>query len=160
MTQTTEKAPPFTAIDQNNKEVSLNQYKGQNVVLFFYPKDNTPGCTLEAKDFTALQPEFEALNTVVIGVSKDSVSSHQNFCQKQDITLTLLSDPDMKLIEPYGVWQEKKNYGKTYMGIVRTTVLINQNGEIEKRWNNVRVKGHAAAVLKEVTQLQEKSEDE
>jgi peroxiredoxin Q/BCP len=153
MTQTTEKAPLFTAVDQDSKRVSLDQYNGQNVVLFFYPKDNTPGCTLEAKDFTALQPEFASLNTVIIGVSKDSVSSHQNFCQKQAITLTLLSDPDMKLIEPYGVWQEKKNYGKTYMGIVRTTVLINQNGEIEKRWNNVRAKGHAQRVLDTVKAL-------
>tara|TARA_B100001758_G_C18312298_1_gene558521 strand:+ start:548 stop:1030 length:483 start_codon:yes stop_codon:yes gene_type:complete len=150
----------FNSIDQTNKPVTLSQYKGHNIVLFFYPKDNTPGCTVESQDFSTLKSEFDKLNTVILGISKDSVQSHQNFCKKQNLTVNLLSDPDMTIIEPYGVWQEKKNYGKTYMGIVRTTVLIDGEGIVKKVWKNVKVKGHAAAVLKEVTQLQEKSEDE
>ncbi len=147
----------FNSIDQTNKPVTLSQYKGHNIVLFFYPKDNTPGCTVESQDFSTLKSEFDKLNTVILGISKDSVQSHQNFCKKQNLTVNLLSDPDMTIIEPYGVWQEKKNYGKTYMGIVRTTVLIDGEGIVKKVWKNVKVKGHAAAVLKEVTKLQEVS---
>ena len=157
MLQNNIQAIEFTVSDHTNTPVSLSQFKGQNVVLFFYPKDNTPGCTVESQDFSTLKSEFDKLNTVILGVSKDSVQSHQNFCKKQNLTVSLLSDPDMKIIEPYGVWQEKKNYGKTYMGIVRTTVLIDTKGIIRKVWKNVRVKGHAAAVLKEVTKLQEVS---
>ena len=147
------KAPEFTLNDHTNAPVSLSQFSGQNVVLFFYPKDNTPGCTLESQDFSALKEEFLVHNTVVYGVSKDSVQSHQNFCEKQNLTVPLLSDPEMTIIASYGVWQEKKNYGKTYMGIVRTTILIDGDGMLRKMWKNVTVKGHAQSVLQVVKDL-------
>jgi peroxiredoxin Q/BCP len=150
MKKENEKAPEFTAIDQTNTSICLSQFAGQNVVLYFYPKDNTPGCTVEANAFSQLNDAFKHHNTVVIGVSKDTIQSHQTFCQSQKLRITLLSDPDMTLIEPYGIWQEKKNYGKTYMGIVRSTFLIDGQGIIKKVWKNVKVKGHAETVLKTV----------
>lgn len=143
-------APAFTVKNQDGEDVSLGQFEGKNVVLYFYPKDNTPGCTTEAIDFTASIDAFKELNTEILGVSKDSVSSHRSFCDKHSLGITLLSDPDMSIIEPYGVWQEKKNYGKTYMGIVRTTVWITSDNVIKKIWSNVRVKNHVNAVLDEI----------
>ena len=133
--------------DQNNTIHTLAEYKGKRIILFFYPKDNTPGCTKEAVGFNELDDQFRKKNCVVIGVSKDSVKSHQKFVKKYDLEITLLSDPDMKLISKYEVWREKKNYGKTYMGIVRTTVLLDENGFVDKYWDNVKVRGHVQDVL-------------
>ena len=145
-------APSFTLKNEKNESVSLSDYKGKNVVLFFYPKDNTPGCTKESIAFSDHLAQFEQENTVVLGVSKDSVASHEKFCNKYDLKITLLSDPELDMIKDYGVWQEKKNYGKTYMGIVRSTYLINTEGVIEKVWTNVKVKDHVEAVLEQAKQ--------
>ncbi len=147
MLETGQTAASFTLNDQNGMPVSLSQFKGKKVVLYFYPKDDTPGCTVEAIDFTAKAAEFQQKNTVVLGISKDSVASHQKFCEKHRLGISLLSDPDGTVLEAYGVWQEKKNYGKTYMGIVRSTFLIDETGIIQKGWKNVKVEGHAQAVL-------------
>ena len=144
-------APDFTVLNQSCKEVSLSQFKGKKVVLYFYPKDDTPGCTTEAIGFTNLSSQFAANNAVVLGVSKDSVDSHAQFCQKYDLTVDLLSDNDMVVINPYGIWQEKTNYGKSYMGIARSTYLIDENGRIQHVWKNVKTADHAEAVLKVVS---------
>lgn len=138
--------------DQSNTLRSLEEFKGKKVVLFFYPKDNTPGCTKEAVGFSEKKSDFDAANTVLVGVSKDSVKSHQNFVNKFDLKVTLLSDPDINLISHYDVWKEKKNYGKTYMGIVRTTLVLDEQGAVIKRWDNVKVKDHVQDVLDFVTQ--------
>jgi peroxiredoxin Q/BCP len=151
MLEVGDKAPEFSVLNQIGETVSLSQFKGKKVALYFYPKDDTPGCTIEAIAFTKLKAQFEAANTVILGVSKDSVESHQHFCTKYDLTVQLLSDNDMAIIEPYGVWQEKKNYGKTYMGISRTTYLIDEDGKIAKVWKNVKAEGHAEAVYKVVS---------
>ena len=140
-------AANFSLNNQDGVEISLAQYLGKKVVLYFYPKDLTSGCTTEAVDFTQLQSQFMDSNTVVLGVSKDSISSHLKFCQKKELTIDLLSDEEGEVCEAYGVWQEKKNYGKTYMGIVRSTFLIDENGIIEAIWSPVRVKDHAQTVL-------------
>ena len=146
-------AEPFKGKNQNNQDISLDDFKGKRVILYFYPKDDTPGCTREAIAFSEFKTEFESLNTHIIGVSKDSVSSHQKFCEKHNLTIDLISDPDLEILNQYGVWQEKKNYGKTYMGIVRSTFLINENAQIVKEWRNVRVNGHVEAVLNSVKEL-------
>ena len=143
-------APDFKVPNQDGKVCELSDYKGKKVVLYFYPKDNTPGCTREGIEFTEKKAVFEALNTVILGVSKDSVKSHQNFCQKHNLGIELLSDESGEMLEAYGVWQEKKNYGKTYMGIVRTTVLIDETGKILEQWDKVRVAGHVDTVLEAV----------
>lgn len=143
-------APDFTLNNEGGKSVSLSGLKGKKVVVYFYPKDNTPGCTIEAKEFSDRAGEFDKNNTVVLGISKDSVQSHQQFCSDHALKVTLLSDPDMKAIEPYGVWQEKTNYGRKYMGIARTTYLIDEKGIIRKVWKNVTAPGHAQKVLEEV----------
>ena len=140
-------APDFTLPRDGEGEVTLSALIGGPVVLFFYPKDNTPGCTTEAVDFTARIAEFDALNCSVLGISKDSVKKHDNFRAKHDLGVALLSDADSDVCEKYGVWQEKKMYGKTFMGIVRTTVLIDANGKIARIWNKVKVAGHAEEVL-------------
>jgi peroxiredoxin Q/BCP len=140
-------APEFTLFDQSNTPVSLSQFKGKWVVIYFYPKDDTPGCTREGIGFSERKEAFEAKNAVILGVSKDSTSSHLAFCQKYNLAITLLSDPDTHMIAAYDAWKEKSNYGKTYMGIVRTTVLIDPDGVISKQWNNVRVDGHVDAVF-------------
>ncbi len=142
-----EKAPSFTLERNGGGTVSLADYRGKKVVLYFYPKDNTPGCTVEAVDFTALADQFDALNTAVIGMSPDSVRSHDNFTSKQNLKVILASDPEKETISAYGVWQEKMNYGKKYMGVVRTTYLIGEDGTVLQSWTNVRAKGHAQAVL-------------
>ncbi|MCW9033130.1 MAG: thioredoxin-dependent thiol peroxidase [Rhodospirillales bacterium] len=140
-------APAFTLPINGGDSLSLESFKGKNVVLYFYPKDSTPGCTTEAQDFRDNLKEFEAANTVIIGASKDSVKRHDNFVAKQEINFPLVSDEEGTLCNDYGVWQEKKNYGKTYMGIVRSTFLIDKEGKIAKIWTKVRVKEHALAVL-------------
>ena len=145
-----DKAPNFTLRNENNNEITLTDYKGKKVILYFYPKDDTPGCTKESNEFSELSDKFKLKNTEIIGISKDSVESHKKFKEKYNLKVTLVSDPEMEAIQAYGVWKEKKNYGKTYMGIVRTTVLINEEGKIEKRWNNVKVNGHCEKVLEAI----------
>lgn len=146
-------APTFKLFNQDNQLCCLEEYKGKRVLLYFYPKDNTPGCTTQAKEFSGLKADFEAHNTVVLGVSKDSVASHKSFCDKQALSINLLADESLDTLKAYGVWQEKKNYGKTYMGIVRSSVLIDTDGTIIKRWNNVKAAGHAQKVLETVANL-------
>lgn len=124
------KAPDFTLPDQDGVEHSLSDYRGKKVILYFYPKDNTAGCTKQACGFAELYPQIREKDAVVLGASKDLVASHKRFQEKFNLPFTLLSDPDHRVIEEYGVWQEKKNYGKTYMGIVRTTYLIDEEGTI------------------------------
>ena len=132
------KAPAFTLPDQDGKMVSLKDFKGQKVVLYFYPKDNTPGCTKQACNFGELLPQFREKGAVVIGVSKDSVASHKKFQEKFGLPFTLLSDPELKVIQAYGVWQEKNMYGKKTMGVVRSTYLIDEKGIIVKAFGKVK----------------------
>jgi len=141
------KAPAFSGTTDGGGSVASKDYKGKKLVLYFYPKDSTPGCTTEAQAFRDLLPEFEKAGAAVVGVSRDSVKRHDNFKAKHDLNFPLLSDEDGTVCEAYGVWQEKKNYGRTYMGIVRSTFLIDEKGKITEIWTNVRVKGHAEAVL-------------
>lgn len=141
------KAPQFTLPDQEGNAVSLSDFIGKKVVLYFYPRDNTPGCTRQACAFAERQEEFAHLGAVVIGVSKDSVSSHQKFAQKYNLPFLLLSDPDLQVLETYGVWQEKKLYGKVSMGVVRSTYLIDEEGVIEKVMPKVKPDQNAAEIL-------------
>ncbi len=141
------KAPEFTLTDKDGKAVSLSDFRGKKVVLYFYPKDNTPGCTRQACAFGGAYAEFRALNAVVIGVSKDSAASHQKFAEKYDLPFILLSDPERKAIEAYGVWQEKKNYGKVSMGVARSTYVIDENGVIEKVMPKVKPDTNAEEIL-------------
>jgi peroxiredoxin Q/BCP len=144
-----DKAPDFTLPTDGNNSVTLAGFKGKkNVVLYFYPKDDTPGCTIEAKDFGALTPEFAKADTIIIGLSKDPVKSHDKFKEKYCLPFTLASDAEDEVCEAYGVWVEKSMYGKTYMGINRATFLIDKKGVIKKVWPKVQVEGHAAEVLK------------
>lgn len=142
-----DKAPDFTAPDHDGTSVTLSELRGQPVVLYFYPKDDTPGCTQEAKDFTELGHAFEAAGAVVIGVSKDSVKKHEKFKLKHDLGVILVSDEEGDICERYGVWGEKSMYGKTFMGITRATFLIDGQGKIARIWPKVSVKGHAEEVL-------------
>jgi len=141
------KAPEFTLKDQNGAEVSLSDFRGKKVVLYFYPRDNTPGCTRQACAFAAAYEGFKAQNVAVIGVSRDSVASHLKFAEKHNLPFILLSDPGLQAIEPYGVWQEKKLYGKVSMGVVRSTYLINEEGVIEKVMPKVKPDTNAAEIL-------------
>lgn len=131
-------APDFTLLNQNGEEISLSQYRGQKVILYFYPKDNTPGCTKQACGFAQLYPDFVKKGAVILGVSKDSVKSHKKFEGKYQLPFTLLSDPDLVAIQAYDVWKEKNMYGKKVMGVVRTTYLINEEGIIEKAYTKVK----------------------
>jgi thioredoxin-dependent peroxiredoxin len=140
-------APDFTLPRDGGGTVSLSALRPGKVVLYFYPKDDTPGCTLEAQDFNARLGDFTAAGTTVIGVSKDSVKSHDKFCKKHGLGIVLASDETGHVSEDYGVWLEKSMYGKTYMGIERTTVLIDGSGKVARVWNKVSVKGHADEVL-------------
>ena len=140
-------APAFTLADKDGRRVSLSDFLGKKVVLYFYPKDNTPGCTRQACAFAAVYSEFEKKNAVVIGISKDSVASHEKFAEKYNLPFILLSDPELQAIQAYGVWQEKKLYGKTSMGIVRTTFLIDEQGKIMKVMPKVKPDTNAAEVL-------------
>lgn len=141
------KAPEFTLPDQNGEKHSLSDYRGQKVVLYFYPKDSTPGCTKQACNFGELLPQFREKGAVVIGVSKDSVASHKKFEEKYGLPFTLLSDVERMVIEAYDVWKEKKNYGKVSMGVVRTTYLIDEEGIIIKAIGNVKAAENPAQML-------------
>ena len=147
MLQVGTKAPQFTLPDQNGNSVSLSDFLGKKVVLYFYPKDNTPGCTRQACAFAASYEQFKARDIVVIGISKDSAASHLKFAQKYDLPFILLSDPELQAIQAYGVWQEKKLYGKVSMGVVRTTYIINEQGIIEKVMPKVKPDTNAADIL-------------
>lgn len=144
------KAPEFTLPDQNGEKHSLSDYRGQKVVLYFYPKDSTPGCTKQACNFGELLPQFREKGAVVIGVSKDSVASHKKFEEKYGLPFTLLSDVERTVIEAYDVWKEKKNYGKVSMGVVRTTYLIDEEGIIIKAIGNVKAAENPAQMLEMV----------
>ncbi len=135
-----EKAPDFQLTDLNGNEVRLADYKGQWVVLYFYPKDNTSGCTKEACDFTELLPRFKEMGSTVIGVSPDSIESHKKFAEKHGLKITLLSDPDKEVLKAYGAWGKKKNYGREYEGVIRSTFIIDPEGNIAWAWKNVRVR--------------------
>ena len=148
-----DQAPAFSLPNQDNVEISLRDLEGKWIVLYFYPKDSTPGCTTEACDFTAALPQFEDLGAVILGVSPDSTTSHQKFIAKQKLEITLLSDQSTETAQSYGVWQLKKFCGKEYMGIVRSTFLINPEGNIAQIWSNVKVKDHANDVKKALTSL-------
>ena len=141
------KAPDFTLPDKDGNPVSLSQFLGKKVILYFYPKDSTPGCTRQAQAFAALNGELEALGAVVIGVSKDSAASHQRFAQKNGLPFLLLSDPELQAIQAYGVWQEKKLYGKVSMGVVRTTYVIDEQGMVEKVMPKVKPDTNAGELL-------------
>ena len=141
------KAPDFTLQDKNGNPVSLSDFQGRKVVLYFYPKDNTPGCTRQACAFARVYEGFKSRDVVVIGISKDSVASHLKFAEKYDLPFVLLSDPDHAVIEQYGVWQEKKLYGKVSMGVVRSTYLINEEGIIEKAMPKVKPDTNAEEIL-------------
>jgi peroxiredoxin Q/BCP len=146
-------APDFTLPRDGGGEVSLSGLKGKKVVLYFYPKDDTSGCTTEAVNFTAHLAAFEAAGAVILGVSKDSVASHDKFRKKHDLGVTLLSDADSDVCERYGVWAEKSMYGKKYMGIERSTFLIDGSGKVARAWHKVKVPGHAEEVLAAVKAL-------
>ena len=141
------KAPDFTLLDKDGKEISLSDFSGKKIVLYFYPKDNTPGCTRQACAFAASYEAFKANDIVVIGVSKDSVASHLKFAQKYELPFILLSDPELKAIQAYDVWQEKKLYGKVSMGVVRSTYIIDEQGMIEKVMPKVKPDTNAAEIL-------------
>ena len=142
-----ELAPNFKIPSSNNEEFELKNNKNKFLIIYFYPRDNTPGCTDEAKDFSKLYKEFKKLNCEIIGISKDSIESHKKFISKFKIPFQLLSDEKIIVLKKYGAWGEKSMYGKKFMGIKRTTVLINPKGKITKIWGNVKVKDHAKEVL-------------
>jgi len=145
-----DKAPAFTLMDKDGNEVSLSDFLGKKVVLYFYPKDNTPGCTRQACAFAAAYNGFREKNLEVIGISKDSTASHAKFAEKYGLPFVLLSDPERQAIESYGVWQEKKLYGKVSMGVVRTTFIIDEQGNIEKIMPRVKPDTNAAEILAEL----------
>jgi len=147
-------APEFCLPNQDDVEICSRDLKGKWIVLYFYPKDNTPGCTTDACEFTEAEAQFDDLNAVILGVSADSPAKHRNFIAKKELSITLLSDESTQMMQAYGVWQLKKNYGKEYMGIVRTTFIIDPKGKIAAIWNNVRVKEHVAKVKEKLAELQ------
>lgn len=148
------KAPAFTLPASTGEKIKLSQFQGeQNVILYFYPRDNTPGCTQEACDFRDNIAQFQNADTVVLGVSTDSLASHEKFAAKYELPFPLLADEDHAVAEKYGVWIEKKNYGKTYMGLQRATFLIDKQGKIAAVWPKVSVKGHVDAVRAKLTEL-------
>lgn len=153
MLQEGKNAPAFNLKDQNDKTLSLNDFKGQKVVLYFYPKDDTSGCTAEACNFRDELPAFNGLNAVILGVSPDSVESHKKFADKYNLTFTLLSDEKKELVQKYGVWKEKSMYGKKYMGVERTTFILDGEGKIRKIFNKVKVPGHNEEVLEALKSL-------
>ena len=142
-----DKAPVFTLLDKDKNEVSLEKFLGKKVVLYFYPKDSTPGCTRQACAFASAYEQFKSNDIAVIGVSKDSIASHVKFAEKYNLPFILLSDPERKVIEAYGVWQEKKMCGKVGMGVVRTTFIIDENGNIEKIMDKVKPDTNAQEIL-------------
>ena len=146
-------APDFTAPTDGGGSVSLAALRGKNVILYFYPKDDTPGCTREACAFRDLAPDFSGADAAILGISKDSVAAHDKFKKKYELTFPLVSDTDGKICESFGVWVEKVNYGRTYMGIERSTFLIDKKGVVRKVWRKVKVDGHAAKVLEALKTL-------
>lgn len=148
-----DKVPDIRLPSSSGKDVSLTDYKGKKIVLYFYPKDDTPGCTTEACEFRDAVKTYEGLNAVIIGVSKDSLKSHDKFMAKYNLPFELLSDEDLKLMELFGVWKEKTMYGKTFLGVNRSTFLIDEKGVIVKAWRNVKVSSHVAEVLDEIKKL-------
>jgi len=146
-------APNFKIASSNNNEFELKKNKNKFLIIYFYPKDNTPGCTKEAKDFSKLYRKFKKLNCEVVGISKDNIESHKKFISKFRIPFQLLSDKKIIALKKYGAWGEKSMYGKKFMGIKRTTVLINPKRKVIKIWNNVKVKNHAAEVLNAVKEI-------
>jgi thioredoxin-dependent peroxiredoxin len=149
-------APDFTLLNQKGEDVSLSELKGKWTVLYFYPKDNTPGCTIEAIDFTASKKEFEQLGAVVLGISPDSVKSHAGFCEKKSLTITLLSDESKDVLKKYGVWDKKKFMGREYIGVIRSTFLIDPKGNVVVVWSPVKVKGHVEEVLDQLKKRSKK----
>ncbi len=148
-----DKAPDFSLADQDDKSASLQDYKGKWVVLYFYPKDDTPGCTTEACEFTAAVEDLGALDAAVLGVSPDSPASHRKFAAKHGLKVRLLSDPQHQALEQYGAWQEKSMYGEKYMGVKRSTFLIDPRGKVAFAWPEVSVKGHVEAVRNKLAEL-------
>ena len=144
------KAPDFTLLNQNGDNISLSDYRGQKVILYFYPKDNTPGCTKQACGFAENYPQFIDKGAVILGVSKDTVASHKKFEEKYQLPFVLISDPELVAIKAYDVWQEKNMYGKKVMGVVRTTYLINEEGYIEKVFGKVKAAENANQMLGEI----------
>lgn len=143
----------FTADATGDQTIRLKDLRGKNVVIYFYPKDSTPGCTTEGRDFSALHAKFKRANTVILGVSRDSIASHEKFKEKQGFTFELLSDPEEKLCRKFDVIHEKSLYGRKFMGVVRSTFLIDADGKLRQEWRNVKVKGHAEEVLEAVKAL-------
>ncbi len=150
-----QKAPQFCALNQDDIEISSNDIQGHWLVLYFYPKDLTPGCTTQACDFTQEKEEFDNMDTIIFGVSPDDPAKHRKFIKKKSLTLTLLSDTDKKMCEDYGVWRLKKFMGKEYMGVIRSTFIINPDNIIVAFWENVKVKNHIEEVKTKLKQLQE-----
>lgn len=148
-----DKAPQFCLPNQDDVEICLRDLKGKWIVLYFYPRDNTPGCTTEACEFTEAQPDFNDLDAIILGVSADTTKKHRSFIEKKELGITLLSDESTDMMQEYGVWQLKKNYGKEYMGIVRTTLIINPQGVVKALFEKVKVKEHVAAVKAELERL-------
>lgn len=149
-----QQAPAFSTVNQSNQPVNLSDFSGnKNVVLYFYPKDDTPGCTIEANQFTALMPEFDKLDTVILGVSKDGCDSHQAFIEKFNLKIDLLADTDGSLCESYGAWQEKERNGEKVMGIVRSTFIIDKQGIIQEASYGVAADGHAEEILEKIKLL-------
>lgn len=145
-----DKAPDFSLETDQGKQVSLKDFSGSRLVLYFYPKDNTSGCTTEALEFTALADQFKDMGAVIVGVSPDSVKSHVNFKEKHNLDIILISDPDKTLCQAYDVWREKSMYGRKYMGVLRSTFIISPDGFIEDAMYNVKAKGHAESILCEL----------
>ncbi len=148
------KAPEFCLPNQDETEICLRDLSGKWVILYFYPKDNTPGCTTQACDFTKSKPEFEDMDAVILGVSPDSPAKHQKFIEKKKLNILLLADEEKELCNLYGVWQLKKFMGREYMGVVRSTFIINPQGEIAAVWGKVKVKEHALQVKEKLSELQ------
>ncbi|MFA6628477.1 MAG: peroxiredoxin [Sulfuricurvum sp.] len=146
-------APDFCLSNQDDVEICSRDLRGKWIVLYFYPKDSTPGCTTEACEFSASMDAYDDMGAIILGVSADSTKSHRNFIAKQNLGITLLSDPTTQMMQEYGVWAMKKNYGKEYMGIVRSTYIIDAKGIVRAAWTNVKVKDHVAKVKEELAKL-------
>lgn len=154
MIKVDEKAPEFCLLNQDDIEICMRDIKGKWIILYFYPKDNTAGCSAEACEFTDALPDFADMDAIVLGVSPDSTQKHRNFIEKKDLDVTLLSDEDTSMMQEYGVWQLKKNFGKEYMGVVRTTFIINPDGVIKAVFEKVKVKEHVLKVKQKLQELQ------
>ena len=153
MIKVNDDAPEFSVCDQDGDNVNLKDFGGKWVIMYFYPKHDTPGCTIEANEFTSLSDDFESENAVVLGVSPDDEKSHCKFIGKYKLNIKLLADTEKELVKKYGVWKEKSMYGRTYMGVARTTFLIDDKGSVAEIWNNVKAKGHAEIVLNRLVEI-------